>query len=100
MIEQRVAAVLSAALEAAAPELGLEPPLPDVEIKRPRQKGFGDLSTNVALGLAGPTGRKPREVAEIVLRHLPESEVILGAEIAGPGFINMRVNQTWLQDVL
>ncbi|HEY2803752.1 MAG TPA: arginine--tRNA ligase, partial [Actinomycetota bacterium] len=100
MIEQRVAALLRAALEAAAPELGLAEPFPEVELERPRQKGFGDLSTNVALGLAKRAGRPSREVAEAIVAHLPESDLIVGAEVAGPGFINLRVNDAWLQDVL
>ncbi|MFL5767594.1 MAG: arginine--tRNA ligase [Actinomycetota bacterium] len=100
MIEQRAAALLRAALEAAAPELGLEEPLPEIGLERPRQKGFGDLSTNVALALAKRAGRRPREVAEAIVAHLPSSDLILGAEVAGPGFINLRVNQSWLQDVL
>jgi arginyl-tRNA synthetase len=100
MIEQRVAAVLSSALQAAAPELGLEEPLPEIELERPRQKGFGDVTTNVALGLAKRAHRPPREVAETILAHLPESDLIVGAEVAGPGFINLRVDQAWLHDVL
>src|SRR4051812_34561258 len=100
MIEQRAAALLRFALEAAAPELGLEEPLPEIELERPRQKGFGDLSTNVALALAKRAGRPSRDVAEVIIAHLPASDVILGAEVAGPGFINLRVNQSWLQDVL
>jgi arginyl-tRNA synthetase len=100
VIEQRIAALLRAALEAAAPELGLAEPFPEVELERPRQKGFGDLSTNAALGLAKRAGRPPREVAEAIVAHLPESDLIDGAEVAGPGFINLRVNDAWLQDVL
>jgi arginyl-tRNA synthetase len=100
VIEQRAAALLRAALEAAAPELGLEEPLPEIELERPRQKGFGDLSTSVALGLAKRAGRSPREVAEGIVAHLPESDLIVGAEVAGPGFINLRVNDAWLKDVL
>jgi arginyl-tRNA synthetase len=100
MIEQRAAALLRAALEAAAPELGLEEPLPRIELERPRQKGFGDLSTSVALGLAKRAGRAPREVAGAIVAHLPGSDLILGAEVAGPGFINLRVNDAWLQEVL
>ncbi|MDP9242748.1 MAG: arginine--tRNA ligase [Actinomycetota bacterium] len=100
MIEQQLSALIRGALEAAAPELGLEPPLPAVELDRPRQKAFGDFSTNVALGLARRIGRKPRDVAEIIVAHLPASDLIVRAEVAGPGFINLYVARTWLHDVL
>jgi arginyl-tRNA synthetase len=100
VIEQELSTLIRGALEAAAPELGLEPPLPEVELDRPRQKAFGDFSTNVALGLARGIGRKPRDVAEAIVAHLPASELIVRAEVAGPGFINVHVAETWLYDVL
>ncbi|MDP9296310.1 MAG: arginine--tRNA ligase [Actinomycetota bacterium] len=100
MVEQQLSGLIRGALEAAAPELGLEPPLPEVELDRPKKKSFGDFSTNVALGLARRIGRKPRGVAETIVAHLPASDLIVRAEVAGPGFINFRVAETWLYDVL
>ncbi|MFE3824414.1 ArgS-related anticodon-binding protein NrtL [Streptomyces sp. NPDC059092] len=67
-------------------------PVPErVAVDRPRPGGRGDYATNVALRLAGPAGRPPREVAEIlrtvILRTAPGSG-IAHVEITGPGFLN------------
>ncbi|MFJ2175100.1 ArgS-related anticodon-binding protein NrtL [Streptomyces sp. NPDC087851] len=67
-------------------------PVPErVAVDRPRPGGRGDYATNVALRLAGPAGRPPREVAEILrtalLRTSPGSG-IAHVEITGPGFLN------------
>ncbi|MEV7867578.1 ArgS-related anticodon-binding protein NrtL [Streptomyces sp. NPDC088124] len=67
-------------------------PVPErVAVERPRPGGRGDYATNVALRLAGPAGRPPREVAEILrttlLRTAPGAG-IAHVEITGPGFLN------------
>ena len=65
---------------------------PDFVIERTRSREHGDYASNVALLLAKPTGRKPRELAEAILASLPKSQHVASAEIAGPGFINFRLN--------
>ncbi|KMY69152.1 arginine--tRNA ligase [Desulfocarbo indianensis] len=67
-------------------------------IETPRSAEHGDLAANLALQLARPCRRKPRDIAEILVRHLAEAGGILAkAEIAGPGFINFFLNPTaWL----
>jgi len=62
-------------------------------LERPRDPSFGDWSTNTAMLLAKPLGRKPRDVAEslIAAMHM-ESVGVTKAEIAGPGFINFRLD--------
>src|SRR5439155_13188859 len=52
-----------------------------------------DYATNVALQLAKPAGRPPREVAEIVAAHLREQPGIAAVDVAGPGFLNLRLDQ-------
>lgn len=77
--------------------------LPLVEVARPKQADHGDYSTNVALVLAAAmrkaTGEKanPRAIAEAVIAHLPTSPLIASVDIAGPGFINLRLADPWLQ---
>lgn len=100
MIEDRLAATIHRALRDIAGELGLSGEPPEVEITRPRQKGFGDFSTNVALALAPRVGRPAREVAEAIVPHLPADDLIERAEVAGPGFINLFVRDDWLYDGL
>ncbi|MFC9458480.1 ArgS-related anticodon-binding protein NrtL [Streptomyces sp. NPDC056983] len=60
-----------------------------VVVERPRPGGCGDYSTNVALQLAGPAGRPPRHVAELLSRRLCDSPGIAGVEVTGPGFLNL-----------
>jgi arginyl-tRNA synthetase len=63
----------------------------DPVLERPRDPSFGDWATNLAMVLAKPLGRKPRDVAQALIdaMDLPAAG-LSGAEIAGPGFINMR----------
>ena len=61
---------------------------PRVVVDRTRQKEHGDFATNLALTLAKPAGQSPRELAEILVKALPQSPVVEKTEIAGPGFIN------------
>src|SRR3972149_3950120 len=100
MIEERLAALLREALTASAGELGLEGDLPDVELSTPKQKGHGDSATNVALARAGRVGRPPREVAEVLVSHLPAVPFIERVQVAGPGFVNLFVTDEWLHDAL
>lgn len=60
-----------------------------IRFEQPRQKGHGDVATNVALTLAKAAGRPPRELAQAIVDALPTSPVIEKVEIAGPGFINV-----------
>jgi arginyl-tRNA synthetase len=98
MIELELARLVRAAVEVLREDLDVE--VPEVEITRPRQKEHGDYSTNVALAIGAAGGRNPREVAEAVVRHLPESDLVTRAEVAGPGFINFTVAHKWLYRVL
>jgi arginyl-tRNA synthetase len=67
-----------------------------VLLERPKQDDHGDLATNVAMTLAKAARKNPREIATAVVRHLkasPTDPVLTGAEVAGPGFINLRLNK-------
>jgi arginyl-tRNA synthetase len=64
----------------------------DPVIERPRDPSFGDWATSSAMVLARPLKRKPRDIAEALIRELDKRRAGLSAaEIAGPGFINFRV---------
>lgn len=68
---------------------------PQVLFERPRQDSHGDLATNVAMTLAKAARKAPRQVAEAIVTALDVKEgdeVFTGVEIAGPGFINLRLN--------
>jgi arginyl-tRNA synthetase len=61
---------------------------------------FGDYATNVAMQLAKPLGKSPREIAEIIAVKLREAGDFSEVTIAGPGFINVRVSAKSLADTL
>ena len=101
MIQQRLISILSDAARAAAPELGLEPgSIPTPELTRPKQRKFGDWSTNLALVLAAQVGKPPRSVAEVLVQHLQTGDTVIKVEVAGPGFINLFISHAWLYETL
>lgn len=71
----------------------------EVSLTRPDAQ-FGDFATNVALQLAKPLGKNPREVAELIGAKLREDTTFSEVSIAGPGFINLRVAASTLQQEL
>jgi arginyl-tRNA synthetase len=100
MIEDRLRAALTDAVAAAARTLGLEPPFPEPELQRPRQKEFGDFTTNVAMIVASEAGGDPRGAAAAIVEALPPAPFLAKAEVAGPGFINLWTTDDWLHDTL
>jgi len=63
----------------------------EVVIERPRSKDHGDYATNIALQLAKPAGMSPRAVAELVAARLRQAKGVESVDIAGPGFLNVRL---------
>src|SRR3954465_15808528 len=62
-------------------------------LERPRDPSHGDWATNVAMVLAKPLGRKPRDIAQQIVTAIDFARAgIASAEIAGPGFINFRIS--------
>jgi arginyl-tRNA synthetase len=86
------AAVEQAAAEVASARLKARPTL-----ERPKQAGHGDYSTNVAMLLAPAAGAPPREVAERVGARLRSAlgEQVAAIDVAGPGFLNLRLADVW-----
>lgn len=62
------------------------------QVVPPRPGGRGDYATNVALQLARPAGRPPREVAEILLPHLSGVAGVTRVDVTGPGFLNITLS--------
>jgi arginyl-tRNA synthetase len=92
-----VRAAVAAAVEAG--ELVVAVPA-EVAVERPRVKEHGDYATSIALQLAKPAGRPPREVAELLAAHLRRVPGIDGVDVAGPGFLNLRLAQASLGRVV
>jgi arginyl-tRNA synthetase len=100
LITDRLASLVGRALEAAAAAGDIPAPLSDqLLFERPRRREHGDWATNIALSLA-QGGGNPRAIAESIVKHLPESDLIDKVEIAGPGFLNFKLADSWLHDVV
>ncbi|MBY5922556.1 arginine--tRNA ligase [Ferrimonas balearica] len=69
---------------------------PRLQVDRTKDKSHGDLATNLAMMLAKPAGKNPRELAGLIIDNLPESTLVAKTEIAGPGFINFFLDAGWL----
>ncbi len=74
--------------------------LPKIQIDATKDKQHGDFACNIALILAKPLQRKPRDIAEMIVKALPASSDIAKVEIAGPGFINFYLSSEALYSVI
>jgi arginyl-tRNA synthetase len=73
----------------------------EVELERPGDTTHGDYATSVALQLAKRVGRPPRELAGELASAVEDSALLAAApEIAGPGFVNLRVSDAWYRGAL
>lgn len=71
-----------------------------VTVESPKDSSFGDFATNAAMVLAGSAGKKPRELADLIVTELTKLPEVITADIAGPGFINFSLNSDiWRQQI-
>ena len=92
-IEQLEAAI-KAALEQAIKTGSLSGQIPaSIKLERPKDRDHGDYATSIALQLAKPAGKNPRDVAQIICDLLAGTDGISQVNIAGPGFINITLNR-------
>ena len=71
-----------------------------VTVEPPRDPSHGDLATNAAMVLAKPAGTNPRALAEALVAELAKRPEVTSADVAGPGFINLRLApQAWLEEL-
>ncbi len=100
-LREQVEEVVDAALSAAVADgsLPLEE-VPAAALERPRDAANGDWASTVALRAAKAVHMKPRDVAEVVVSHLPKNDLIASTEIAGPGFVNIRLTNAALASVI
>ncbi|WP_170418408.1 arginine--tRNA ligase [Ruegeria arenilitoris] len=72
----------------------------NVAVEPPRDAAHGDMATNAAMVLAKPAKMKPRDIADALAAKLAADERITSAEVAGPGFLNLRLAPSVWQGVL
>jgi arginyl-tRNA synthetase len=97
-VQRDLAGLFRAALVRAAKagDLALDPEaIPEPALERPRQPEHGDWATNVALVLARAAKAPPRAVAEAMVAHLERPDWVAAVEVAGPGFVNVRLDRRW-----
>ncbi|MFJ2505756.1 arginine--tRNA ligase [Microbacterium sp. NPDC087592] len=87
-----VLAVLAPIAEERRPGEPLGVSVKDIVLERPRNRDHGDWASNIAMRLAKPFGMNPRELAQQIADGLAAVDGIASAEVAGPGFINIRLD--------
>ena len=98
-MKRSITAIIEGALTRARKEGALSTGV-DVAVEKPKREEFGDFSTNAAMLLAKAEGKAPREVAEALLPFIKEDARIKGCEVAGPGFINIFVEDSFWSALL
>ncbi len=100
-IRESLEAIIDAAIEAARADGSLQlEEAPEAALERPRDEANGDWASTVALRVSKLAHKNPREIAQIIVDHIPENDMIASVEIAGPGFINIRLSDAVLQGVV
>ena len=98
-MQNSITELLSTLLREALGKAGL--PVPDdVLWEMPREESHGDYATNVALALARPARKAPREIAEAIRKNFPVSPMVSTLEVAGPGFLNVSLAADWCAGAL
>jgi arginyl-tRNA synthetase len=95
-LRSHLTGLLHTALEVVAPSAAGFP----VVLERPKSLHHGDYASTLAMQLAKPMKRNPREIAQALIAALPESSVLLKAEVAGAGFLNLHLKPAAKQRVV
>lgn len=99
--KNRIAELFRVALAPLTEEAGLTPA---IVLDRPRDPSHGDMACNIAMQLAKPLKKNPRELAQMIVQSImnnPDREgLVTAVEIAGPGFINLRLDAAVKQEVV
>ena len=100
-IRESLEAIIDAAIDAARADGSLElAEAPQAALERPRDEANGNWASTVAMRTAKLAHKNPREIAQIIVDHIPANDMIASVEIAGPGFINIRLSDAVLQGVV
>ncbi len=97
-----IADALATEISSVLGELGIALDDTVVHLERPARLEHGDLSSNIALALAKQVGSSPRELAGRICEALQARTIehVVSVEVAGPGFVNFRLANSWLHAVL
>ncbi|CAB3704679.1 MAG: arginine--tRNA ligase [Achromobacter sp.] len=102
--QKQLISLIQAAVAQSLPDAQADAARANVLLERPKVAAHGDVATNVAMQLAKPAKRNPRELAQAIVEALLAQpgarDLVESAEIAGPGFINLRVTAAARQAVI
>jgi arginyl-tRNA synthetase len=97
MIKDRLRAIITDAIHAAQAAGDLpEYELPEIVVDHPKQADLGDFATPIAMQSAKLARKAPMQIAEAILKHMPATDMLAGAQAAPPGFINLTLDENWL----
>ncbi len=97
LVRDQIAALIAAGAQAAQEDGSLPAfEMPAIVVERPRQAGHGDYASPVCLQLAREARMAPREIAARLVEHLPSAPFVGKAEVAGAGYINIKLDTPWL----
>lgn len=100
-IREKLEAVIDDAIKQAIEQGKLDfEEVPSAALERPRDENNGDWASTVAMRSAKVAKKNPRDIAQIIVGLLPENDLIDSVEIAGPGFINVRLKNEAHQSIL
>ncbi|PKR84719.1 arginine--tRNA ligase [Heyndrickxia camelliae] len=102
-IAEQIQANLKNEIKAAVMKAGLatEEQIPDIILETPKDKAHGDYATNAAMQLARVAKKAPKMIAEEIINHFDRSKAsIEKMELAGPGFINFYMDNSYLTDLI
>lgn len=100
-IRESLEDIISTAIKAVIADNDIElDAVPEPSLERPRDESNGDWASTVAMRFAKQAKMNPRELAERIIDNIPENDMIASVEIAGPGFINIRLTDRTLQSIV
>jgi len=88
------------ALANALKEINIKTEIETIIIEIPKDKSFGDYTTNVAMMIAKICKKKPRDMADLIIKSVPENEIIEKCVVAGTGFVNIFLKQNCFEGIL
>ncbi|MBN1562507.1 MAG: arginine--tRNA ligase, partial [Anaerolineae bacterium] len=99
LLPVQLATIIRTAIQAAQtagdlPEFDIPGDLPVQRSSKPDQ---GDYACPVAMQLAKPTKRKPRDIADAIAKHITTPDYVAAIEVAGPGFLNIKLAEAWIE---
>jgi len=97
LIHDQIIKLIAEGLEAAQ-DAGALPDFeaPEIVVERPRRSGHGDYASPTCLQLAREARTAPRDIAARIIEHLPSAPFVGRVEVAGPGYINLTLDASWL----